>query len=473
MIQPITRSVWSFWTKPFETHKKSNWFSEKHHLFAWVLSLETARKYYPETALVTDDAGAKILVDGIGLEFDSVSLELNALQASDPEWWVLGKLWAYRIQKKPFIHLDNDVFLWKALPERVTSAPVLAQNPEYFVFGDNSAPFWWYRPETFDAIVKSAGGWLPKEWLWYVSRQGNCAFCCGILGANQVDFINHYADTALQIAENPDNQTALSLIKEKPRDSVLIEQYFLAACIEYHKNFSDSAFQNVDIQCLFQSPEEAFTPTKAQEAGYTHLIGDAKRDQDIAQRLEKRVARDYPHHYARCLQYLNKVEIYMGSNNRNQDFNILHQSQQLPDTLALQYQKAFATHLPFQVLPREELQQNENAILQLTSDTINRHIVDRIGEIPADGVSFCTITVQKVVLGGISSVKNPQQEEIFLRTTGGILMDEVGENRIRSVRLNAGQAKFRLGSERNPKIVTIYAFGYNPMLKAEIQIEFV
>ncbi|MBD2095561.1 hypothetical protein H6F90_10370 [Trichocoleus sp. FACHB-591] len=313
MSQAIARSVWSFWTKPFRSHRQTIWFSEKHHLLAWILSLETTRKHYPETALVTDDAGAKMLIDGLGLEFDSVTTELNALQAQDPDWWILGKLWAYRSQTQPFIHVDNDVFLWKPLPPVVNTAPVLAQNPEYFVFGKPLATCWWYRPEIFNHRVKSTNGWLPDEWNWYFAKRRNLAYCCGIMGGAQVDFIRHYADMALRIAADPGNQAALALMDNKLGDCLLIEQYFLAACIEYHQQLPDSLFADVSIECLFDSPEAAFSSQQPDQLGYTHLIGEAKRDAAIARRLEKRVAEEYPNQYQRCLRYLEKVEFFLGS----------------------------------------------------------------------------------------------------------------------------------------------------------------
>lgn len=304
MNQSITRSVWSFWTKPFRAHRQSIWFSEKHHLLAWILSLETARKHYPETTLVTDDEGAEMLVNGLGLEFDSVSTVLNALHEQDPDWWILGKLLAYRSQAYPFVHVDTDVFLWNALPKELDVAPVFTQNPEYFVFGQHEATCWWYRPEIFNERVKRMGGWLPDEWNWYFGKQRNLAYCCGILGGNNVDLIRHYADMALKIAINPNNQAAFSLMENKPGDCLLIEQYFLAACIEYHQQFKNSSFQTVNMQCLFSSPEEAFSSNRAHQLGYTHLIGEAKRDPAIAERLEKRVSQEYPEQYQRCLEYL-------------------------------------------------------------------------------------------------------------------------------------------------------------------------
>jgi hypothetical protein len=121
----------------------------------------------------------------------------------------------------------------------------------------------------------------------------------------------------------------------------------------------------------------------------------------------------------------------------------------------------------------EQLQQGLPAQLYLTSDAPDHHIVDGVGEIPADGTSFCTITVETVTLDG-TPLTGQAQDEVFLRTTGGVLLDAAGENRIRSVTLKSGRAAFRLVAEASPKVVTVSAFGQGPaLLKAEIQIEFV
>jgi Family of unknown function (DUF6734) len=99
------------------------WSSRKHQLLAWTLSFQTARKHYGKTSLFTDDEGARILIDGIGLEFDTVSVDLNELAHSDPEWWTLGKMMTYRAQAEPFVHIDEDVFLWQRLPRELDVPP--------------------------------------------------------------------------------------------------------------------------------------------------------------------------------------------------------------------------------------------------------------------------------------------------------------------------------------------------------------
>jgi hypothetical protein len=295
-----TRAVWSFWTKPYNARQHEAWPSEKHHLLSWVLSTMTARKHYATTALCTDDAGARLLVDGIGLEFDHISTALNLLDAQDPDWWALGKLHAYRMQAEPFVHIDSDVFLWQPLSPDPASVSVLAQNPEYLLMGH-----FHYQPEAFEAAITAGSGWLPREWRWY---RANCAAprgeCCGVFGGSQVDFIRHYADQAIRMMGEPKNRAVWRGVRGKGGHNLLFEQYLLAACIEYHRHHARSRYRKVAISYVFPSVEEAFNPAIAERVGYTHLLFDAKRNPRLADRLETRVARDYPTYYHRCIEYL-------------------------------------------------------------------------------------------------------------------------------------------------------------------------
>jgi hypothetical protein len=290
------RAVWSFWTKPFYAHHRRVWLSDFHHLLAWVLSVGAARRHYPDTALITDELGARLLADRLGLPFDHVSTGLAELRDADPQWWVLGKLWAYRAQDRAFLHIDNDVFLWNPLPEALTQAPVFAQNPEWFPIADGS----WYRPEAYDHAIRAGGGWVPDEWSRAVAARRNRAVCCGFLGGNAVDFLRYYAGTAMRMIRHPANQAAWAGFGSTVSDNILIEQYLLAACIDYHRKRGRSEYRGANIRYLFRSSREAFNGFAAARAGYTHLIGAAKNNPALARRLEERVARDYPSYFETC-----------------------------------------------------------------------------------------------------------------------------------------------------------------------------
>jgi hypothetical protein len=282
------RAVWSFWSEPLLSSRQDAWLAPKYHLYSWVLSVELARQHYDELVLVTDDAGAALLCDRLALPFTEVSRDLNALHGMDPEWWSLGKLLAFTKQQDRFVHIDNDVYLWKPIPDELTASPLFAQNPEFITLHQAT-----YEPEWFErALAARAGTWLPECWRWY-RRQSlpQIAPCCGIVGGNDPAIFRDYGAQGLEILTHPDNASALQALGNKIGHMILVEQYFLGAY---------SAYRRIPIRYLFSSFDEAFNPANSAEKGFTHLISDAKRSELISERLEARIQRDFPHYYERC-----------------------------------------------------------------------------------------------------------------------------------------------------------------------------
>jgi hypothetical protein len=293
------KAVWSFWSKPFEAHRQWSWPSAMHHLFAWVLSVETARQHYTDTTLITDDAGAHMLVSRLGLPFTYVSTELNALARHNPDWWALGKIYAYRMQTTPFVHIDSDVFLWKPLSDRLARADVFAQNPERI-----SARTPYYQADRLASTLDQSGGWLPEEWQWYRHTQHSRGENCGIFGGNRIDFINRFATASLRLIEDPANCHIVERLEDKRSLMLVIEQYLLSAFVEYHKAAPTLPLGRVSIEYLFDSMDDLWNPDRVGQAGYTHLMADTKRTRIFAERLEKRVRCDYPLYYQRCKDYV-------------------------------------------------------------------------------------------------------------------------------------------------------------------------
>ncbi len=122
----------------------------------------------------------------------------------------------------------------------------------------------------------------------------------------------------------------------------------------------------------------------------------------------------------------------------------------------------FMTGLPTQSIPDIS---RVPAVLRLSSDAAQRHPADDVAELAADGQSFVTITVEKTSGEGTG--------EVYLRTTGGTLLDEAGGSRLRSVKLRGGRARLRLMSSTTPGLVTVFAFGQDPAWRADLPIEFV
>jgi hypothetical protein len=293
------RAVWSFWSTPFTRGCGWGWREPLHHLLAWGLSLRLARTHYPDTTLVTDSHGQALLVDALGLRFRTVSTALDALGDADPQLWALGKLLTYSLQEDPFVHLDADVFLWRALPGRLTGAPVLAQHPERWRVG---AP--WGDAGLIERAFAGARVDLPEEWRWARARWGELLLECntGIVGGTNVEFIRYYAGLVLDLALSPHAQAAWAAIPARETLTPLIEQFMLSACLDFHRTRPESPFRGVHARYLFPSGEMAFDPRHAARFGYTHLLADAKHDGRIMRRLEQRVRDEDPALYARCLE---------------------------------------------------------------------------------------------------------------------------------------------------------------------------
>jgi hypothetical protein len=282
-------AIWSFWTKPFFAARASSWHTDWHHWLAWGLSLSAASRHYQSTHLVTDDEGARVLIDDLQLPFQSVSTALNRLDDEDPAWWSLGKIEAYRLQQEPFVHIDTDVFLWKRLPRRLENADVFAQNREAIGPGPTI-----YRPwEVEEALGYPDHGWLPEEWPSFRKHPSPSGACCGILGGQNVELIRRYAETALRLIRDPLNEAAMRAFAKKEEHMVLLEQYLVVMCAEYRR---------VTVEYLFDELGDAYHPEYAADLGYTHLASDAKRNRRIAALLERRVSEDLPEHYHRCMR---------------------------------------------------------------------------------------------------------------------------------------------------------------------------
>jgi hypothetical protein len=113
-------------------------------------------------------------------------------------------------------------------------------------------------------------------------------------------------------------------------------------------------------------------------------------------------------------------------------------------------------------------------LLRLSCDAPDVHPADGIPEIPANGDSFTTITVQKVDEAGAPQEGKGDADLLYLRTDWGSLWSADGKEEINSLKLKKGQAAFRLVSEKARRVATVQVFNAEANLQnASIRIEFI
>ncbi len=258
---------------------------------SWALSWSTVSRFFARTTLVTDSPGARLLVDTVGLGFDSVVTPLDDLDSARSDWWTLGKLRAYSCQAAPFLHFDSDVFLWKSPAESLRTAAVTAQNPEDAPLDDSS----YYHPTLVTEAFRRFGGRLPLDLLDYVREGGCVAACTGIFGGCAWEDIAEYARTAERLILSGENTRAWEQVNDPFRCSVFAEQFYLAAWSRARERC-----KRPGVRYLFASQADSFDAAVAEREGYTHLISDTKRIPRLAGLMRRTLQREFPSLYDSC-----------------------------------------------------------------------------------------------------------------------------------------------------------------------------
>jgi hypothetical protein len=146
--------VQSLWVKPSIKKNSVNtsdrntggWTDKKYNYISWALSCLQFCKYYNKVELITDNLGYDTLIKKMKLPYTDVKVVLDDLNDYHPDLWALGKIYAYSLQKEPFIHADGDVFIYAPFSKELESSALLAQNIE--------KDFYYYR-EIFGSIEEN------------------------------------------------------------------------------------------------------------------------------------------------------------------------------------------------------------------------------------------------------------------------------------------------------------------------------
>lgn len=233
--------VHSYWSKPFVCRSRQSgegdtggWCDKTFFYMSWALSCLSFKSLYGEIELYTDHFGKELLIDKLGLPYTRVSLALEDLQAYPPELWALGKIYTYRLQKEPFIHADNDVFIWRKFPERLEKARLLAQHKEV------NYPL---NVKVISDVLQQAD-YLPPEIQTGDNRTDEAN--AGIIGGCDVDFFQHYASGALAFVDR--NLGALDRFRYKGFFNTVFEQYYYVCLADSLNIPIEYAFEKVDAR---------------------------------------------------------------------------------------------------------------------------------------------------------------------------------------------------------------------------------
>lgn len=272
----IEKAVYTFWDD--KSSKVNLGFNNSYEMAMCVaLSVELTLLQFKEVELVTNSYGKELLVDRYKIPFTSVRVELDHFDGVlDPDLWAYAKIYSYSLQNKPFIHIDNDVFLFDHISKELLAKDLIFQNKESVSQHDSYL-------EHCESL-KSCGSIN----LMMLTDPKSIGFACncGIIGINELSIVQKWKEIVDEYLFSKRNKKYWDSITDKHSKNHVLEQFFISVLVKK---------RNLDIGFLLDS-DDIFEVLKQAETTFkmVHLWGSTKRQSNYINRIKRRLIEGYP-----------------------------------------------------------------------------------------------------------------------------------------------------------------------------------
>lgn len=269
----IETAVFSYWNN-IGLENTSGFNDFKSYIYSQTLAIECARKHFKTVKFVTNDFGKQQL-EKIGLYklVDEIDTSLNEFNNLEKYFWALGKIKAYSLQTEPFVHIDNDFFLWD-LPKGLVECEFGFQSPE--VFDDEFYRYYYGLSQIFENA--------PYKPQIICDNHVLTAHNCGVMATSRLDIVKEW----YKIASDYIEKNKSHLLNYKPdykiHQGLFFEQYFIASLLKAHK---------IDKPFYFFKDNNIKEASK-QGQRFTHLWGTIKRNNRILEKVKVKVKSSQP-----------------------------------------------------------------------------------------------------------------------------------------------------------------------------------
>ena len=259
----IKRAVLSYFNAEESFDNKAGFNKFSDFLYTTALSVICASRQFEEVQVISSSWGVDLFKE-FGLPVTEYSTKLNQMKGISRFFWAYGKLIAYCEQKKPFVHLDNDVFLWAPLPDRILKAKLCFQSLEPFDapgygYYDKLKPCFEVAPVRPQTIVDN-----PVD---------DFAYNCGICGGNDLRLFKEWKRCSEEYIFAKENQVMFfkDFADMLIHQNLFHEQYFIASLIK-----RDGLRDKVEI--LHDDAMKINEGRPENAPIYTHLWGTGKQN---------------------------------------------------------------------------------------------------------------------------------------------------------------------------------------------------
>jgi hypothetical protein len=289
--------IQSFWSKPAfhagqsysNSRKFGGFLSFKYFLISSAYSCLTLKKHHGKVWMYTDKQGQELMGDLLQLPFEEISTILDAIDNEDHRLWILGKMNVIAQQREPFIHVDNDIYVWEKLP---SPQGVIVQS---------QCPIWTEYKLSLNEIFANFG-YIP-ECLRERPTERTMVANVGLIGGHDIEFFQRFCELSSNLLEL--NRQYLHLVNVGGFNQMM-EEYLFTCMIRQ---------ENKDVFYLMESLAKGIPPSHLNFAlapsvyRYIHLIGNYKQSAFACEQLELRLRYEFPEAYVRVNEVLNDLGV--------------------------------------------------------------------------------------------------------------------------------------------------------------------
>jgi len=293
--------IHSFWSKPtlhkqkqeFSNNRKfGGWLEYKYFLMSNCFSLLTLKRENSNVDLYTDNHGYDILINELGLPYGDVSLILNELEHEDHRLWILGKIKVIELQKRPFIHVDNDVFTWAPFPKSNLHDHLIVQSK-------HPVPNI-YKTALLEVQqkLKNIPSHLKKNLNEYKFNAN-----VGIVGGNDIEFFQNWCEMANKFLKA--NMKQILNLENIGYFNQIIEEFSISCMLSERNNVTYLIDCSEDINDLDSVLRFHFIPFIDK---YIHLVGIAKQNKIACNQLELRLKYEFPEYHKKVMDIMYSMD---------------------------------------------------------------------------------------------------------------------------------------------------------------------
>lgn len=258
------------------------WNHAEHNLMSWALSCCSLREHYDQVELYTDQRGYDVLITKLHLPYSKVHVVYDD-HLCLPQHWAFAKMRTYAMQTEPFLHVDGDIYLPKAISQDVLDAPLVAQNREIGTV---------YYRRMMDNVQRSGEIELPEYITSALREESVASYNMGMFGGSDLEFIHHCCGESFSFLER-NRMNDPSVPHSRVGCNILFEQVFFAVLADLqHKEVSSVLGRAVKDEGY--SGREFCDLAFWHHRPFFHLLGGHKRNPYNVEMIRRTLLRLYP-----------------------------------------------------------------------------------------------------------------------------------------------------------------------------------